>query len=166
MIPSRAPRGAQIGRPQGSPLQQAMLADATQRMALIDAPISSDWLKQNRPAQHRRAPSFSQDIECLRTPLADRPSVIRIAGMIVDCAPSRGDLHLKARTKARCALRREDDNNLCFASRRRQHVLPRRAHVIFHPTFFVAPCWRPICTACSRAAGYLGGGGRHGGTVA
>jgi hypothetical protein len=82
--------------------------------------------------------------------------------MTVDCAPTRVDSHLKARTKARCALRREDDNKLCFASRRRQHVLPRRAHVIFHPTFFVAPCWRPICTACSRAAGYLGCGGRQG----
>ena len=71
--------------------------------------------------------------------------------------------HTRGRAPKRAAhLRRDGDNKLCFAARRRQHVLPRRAHVIFHPTFFVAPCWRPICTACSRAAGYLGCGGRQG----
>jgi len=77
--------------------------------------------------------------------------------MIVDYAPATFARTQRRALKARRALRREDDNKLCFAARRRQHVLPRRADVIFHPTFFVAPCWRPICTACSRAAGYVGG---------
>jgi hypothetical protein len=66
--------------------------------------------------------------------------------------------------KARCALRHDDDNKQCFTAQRRQHVLRCRAHVIFHSTFFVVPSWRPICRACSLAAGYLGCGGRQGRT--
>jgi len=44
-------RGAQTARPQGSPLQQAMLEDAacarpSNVMPLVDALIPSDWLKR------------------------------------------------------------------------------------------------------------------------
>jgi hypothetical protein len=41
---------------------------------------------------------------------------------------------------SRLLLRRDSDNKVCFETTRWQHVLQYGTYVIFHPTFFVAPC--------------------------